>query len=258
MFSLSIIKRVAEAVFNALRPSIRTHVIGQVVSYDPEANTAVIQPVLKIIRGTDVNNMTTLQSALLSDVPVRQYGSGKLWVTIAPAVGSYGFLHISDRAIDGWLSAGGIVEPTSTRTHDLSDAVFEPSLTPLIEDGDNGAFSVAVATDRVSLRTRSGDTQVSVLEDESIEITTTGTVTLDNGSTVLTLDGSSVSVGSGFDAVAMATKTDDKVQAIVDAISNAATTPMDGGAAFKAAIVAAVVPTLASIGSVMSTNLNAD
>lgn len=283
---LSLIKRVAEAVFRAFRPTLRTHIIGQVVSYDTTTNTAVIQPVLKIIRGTDVNNMTTINPAPLSDVPVRQYGSGKLWCTVAPAVGSYGELHIADRAIDGWLSAGGAgVEPTSTRTHDLSDAVFEPSLVHLVDEGDNGAFAVGIATDRVSLRTRSGDTEISVLDDETIAINVNGgvatvsvdtsgnvsvtsqgdasvyadgDVVLENTNDSFTLGSSSIDAGGGTDFVALAKATDDKIQAIADAITNAAVTPMDGGAAFKAAIIAAMTPALAAIGSVASSNLKAD
>jgi hypothetical protein len=276
--NLSLIKRVAEAVFRAFRPTLRTHIIGQVVSYDAAANTAVIQPVLKIIRGTDVNNMTTIDPAPLSDVPVRQYGSGKLWCTVGPAVGSYGELHIADRAIDGWLSAGGVgVEPTSTRTHDISDAVFEPSLTHLVDEGDNGAFAVGIATDRVSLRTRSGDTEISVLDDETIAIsvnggvasisidtsgnvsvTADGDIALENANDSFTVGAASIDAGGGTDFVALAMATDNKIQAIADAITNAAVTPMDGGAAFKAAIIAAMTPALAAIGSVASSNLKAD
>lgn len=271
MTSPSLIKRIAEAVFNALRPTLRTHIIGQVVSYDNESNTAVIQPVLKIIRGTDVNNMTTLQSAPLSDVPVRQFGSGKVWCTVAPAVGSYGELHISDRAIDGWMSTGGIVEPTSVRTHDISDAVFEPSLVPLVADGDNGAFSSSIDTDRVALRTRSGDTKLSVLASEGISATTTGdvmvdadgdvkvtsdgTISLDNGSQSVEVGTASVDVGAATDYVAMAAKVDLLWTTLHTLLTTWTPVPADGGAAFKAASIAAFP---APPSSVASTNLKAE
>lgn len=277
MVTLSIIKRVAVAVFNALKPTLRTHIIGQVVSYDAATNTAVVQPVLKIIRGTDANNTTTIQSAPLADVPVRQVGSGKVWCTVAPAVGSYGELHIADRAIDGWLSSGGIVEPTAPRTHDISDAVFEPSLTHLVDEGDNGKFSVGIATDRISLRTRSGDTEISVLDDETVEVNVNGgkaTVSIDTSGNVsvesqgevsvaadgdvtleqnsgesLTVGSSSVDAGAGSDFVAMATKVDTLWTTLYTLLSTWTPVPMDGGAAFKAASIAAFPSPPASVAS---------
>lgn len=65
-------------------------------------------------------------------------------------------------------------------------------------------------------------------------------------------------VGNASDFVAMSTKTDQKVQAILDAINGAAVGSADGGAAFKSNIVAALNISLPAIGSVASTNLKAD
>lgn len=65
-------------------------------------------------------------------------------------------------------------------------------------------------------------------------------------------------VGEGSDFVAMSTKTDQKIQAILDAINGAAVGSADGGAAFKANIVAALNVSLPAIGPVASSNLKAD
>jgi len=70
--------------------------------------------------------------------------------------------------------------------------------------------------------------------------------------------GMTVSVGNGSDAVAMAAKTDAKVDAIANAISGAGVTAGDGGAAFKANIMSVLTPALEAIGSVASSNLKAD
>jgi len=70
--------------------------------------------------------------------------------------------------------------------------------------------------------------------------------------------GQPASVGNGGDWVAMATVTDQKIQAIADAITNAAVGSADGGAAFKANITAAMNPALIALGSAASTNLKAD
>ncbi|NIS15866.1 MAG: hypothetical protein GWN96_06460 [candidate division Zixibacteria bacterium] len=101
---------------------------------------------------------------------MRQYGSGKCLLTIAPQAGSYGYYHVSQRALDSWLTKGGIVDPSSSRKFDISDGVFEPGLYPLIPDGDNGLIVPAINTDRIELRTRVGTCYVAVLDDETVEI----------------------------------------------------------------------------------------
>lgn len=156
---------------------IRTHVIAQVVSYDAETNLCVCQPVRSEIRTTDAENSDSIQLGTISDVPVALAGSGTTWCLYTPKPDTYGILHISDRIIDDWMELGGIVGPKNVRCHDLSDAIFYPSVVPLIIDGDNGAFDAEddyqpIMDDRISLRTRSGLTQISVIEDESILIKT--------------------------------------------------------------------------------------
>jgi hypothetical protein len=149
---------------------LRTHIPAQVVSYDAATNTVSVQPCIQVIRSEDPTNLSPRNLPVLENVPVRQYGSGKLFFTVAPAVDSYGVLHIMDRDLHRWLSSGGIVYPGASRKFDLSDAIFEPGILPYVDDGDNGQMSEPVKTDRISLRTRSGLTEVSVCVDESIAI----------------------------------------------------------------------------------------
>jgi hypothetical protein len=261
MFGL--IKRVTTAVFEAFKPSIRTHIVCTVIDYDGTTNTATVQPVNRALRTTDPDNLTTVEIPPLTDVPVMQRGSGKLWLTVAPAAGSYGVLHISDREIETWLAKGKINDPVSMRTHDINDALFEPGALPLIVDGDNGQLSPAIDTDRISLRTRDNVTHVSVLDDGTVsthadanlamstagnagieadgDVTVTGggKVTLDNGTETLSVDGADVKAGGGADYAAMSTPTDLNFT-LIDTIINAwVPVPMDGGAALKAAWIAA-------------------
>jgi len=286
------IEQLIDKAVEAGRYDGRTHLIAQVVSYDRDTNLCVVQPVNKEIRLTDAQNLTYVTMPVISDVPVIQLGSEKLWLTVAPKPNTYGILHIVDRIIDDWLELGGIVEPSQIRCQNISDAIFEPSILPLAEDGDNGLMVEPINTDRISLRTRSGFTEISVLDDESVAInindgnatvtidadgnvniesagtiTATadsdvtvesgGDITLDNGTQSIVV-GSTVDTGGATDYVAMATVTDQKIQAIADAITNAAVGTMDGGAAFKAAIIAAMTPSLAALGSVASGNLKAE
>jgi hypothetical protein len=204
------VRQIAERVFNARKYRIRTHVMAQVVSYDAASNTVAVQPVTRAIRITDADNLTTVDLPQVSEVPVHQVGAGKLWCTVAPTEGSYGLLHISDRIIDDWLAAGGVVDPTSIRCHDISDAVFEPSYLPLVEDGDNGALVEPVQEDRISLRTRTGLTEVSVLDDETVEVNVNdgkATVSIDtSGNVSITSDGD-VTITSDGNVTTSATET---------------------------------------------------
>jgi len=175
-------KRLADAAFDEKKVELRTHCFCQVTGYDDAQNLVKLKPVRKAIRFTDANNTESVELPELTEILVRQYGSGKLWCTVAPAIGSYGYVHISDRDIDNWKVAGGIVEPSDTRCMDLRDAVFEPSLMHLVEDGDNGLMVEPIKTDRISLRTRSGLTEISVMADETIHIN------VSDGKSTLTID----------------------------------------------------------------------
>ena len=260
------VKQIAGQVFDTNKYRIRTHVIAQVETYDTDKNTVTVQPVTKAVRFTDPENITTVELPQISEVPVIQVGSGKLWCTVAPAVDTYGLLHISDRIIDDWLSAGGIVDPTGIRCHDLSDAIFEPSLLHLVDEGDNGLLAVPVATDRISLRTRAGNAEISVLDDETIEIKTAastvsmdvaGKITLENSSQSLEVGSAAVAAGNGSDFVAMAAKVDMLWTTLYTLFTTGwIVAPADGGAALKAAFAVAFPPP--GPNSVASTNLKAE
>jgi hypothetical protein len=137
------------------------------------------------MRTEDPANMTTVEMPVLEDIPVQQFGSGKLLLSVPPAVDSYGTLFFSDRDLEAWLMAGGIVDPANMRKWDLSDAIFIPGLYPFVIDGDNGQIEEPIKTDRISMRTRSGLTEISVLSDESITIN----VNDDKASVVIDKDG---------------------------------------------------------------------
>jgi hypothetical protein len=163
-----LMKAVTSKIWSILA-NVHTHMPAQVVSYNATENTCSVQPTIQRIRTSDPDKVL-VNLPQLDDVPVKQFGSGKCLLSIAPQEGSYGLLHISERAISNWLLAGGVVGPLSTRKFDLSDAIFDPGVYPLVEDGDNGKLQTAVATDRIELRTRTRDAFVAVVDDDTVEI----------------------------------------------------------------------------------------
>ncbi|MCK5610784.1 hypothetical protein KAR91_53420 [Candidatus Pacearchaeota archaeon] len=198
---------------------VRTNIPAQVISYDPANNTCSVQPSIMQIRSDDPNNLEPLVLPQVDDIPVKQQGSGKFLLSIAPAVGSYGELRVFDRDISKWLQEGGTQSPGSTRQFHFSDAIFDPGIYPLKADGDNGKLAVPVATDRISLRLRDGTAEMSVLEDGNIE------VKMPSGKTV--------TFNTSADAAALASVVDGAIAKLDDALRSFIPVPQDGGAALQ-------------------------
>ena len=79
---------------------------GNVVSFDPETQTAEVQPAVKL---------GSMHWPLLSDVPVF------MPVPFAVHPGDACLVVFSDVDIDAWMENGEVQEPKSARKHSLSD-----------------------------------------------------------------------------------------------------------------------------------------
>lgn len=192
---ISIAKKAAKATVD----EDRTHIPAQVVSYTAATNLVSVQPCITVLRPQDPNATGGVQLPVIEDVPVHQFGSGKCMLSIAPQVDSYGFLHVSDRELETWITQGGIVDPAYTRTFDLTDAVFYPGLYPIIPDGDNGLIVPPIDTDRIALRNR--------LNSSSVAVTDAGVVELGAGSVISTPVGTITMAVNGTITIANAAGT---------------------------------------------------
>jgi hypothetical protein len=181
--------------------NVHTTLIGQVISYDGATNTCSVQPVNNIIRVNDPNNLTTIGLPQIDDVPVKQFGSGKLLFSVAPQVGSYGEISVSEMSIENWLINGGIDDPGRPYRFDISDAIFSPGLYPTAEDGDNGLIAEAIKTDRIELRTRSALTSVAIKDDETVEVKNEKAVITIDSSGAVTITSDDLITTSGTETV---------------------------------------------------------
>jgi hypothetical protein len=217
------IKRQIASMIGARLADVHTHIPAQVVSFDPDTCTASIQPCIKIFRTDDIE---TGESDLpqLDDIPVCFAGSGNVFLTCPVAVGSYGIYHVAEEDINQWLSQGGIVSPTSVDRFNLDTGTFEP-VAPWMFDESFGA----IATDRISIRTRDGNTEVSVLENGDVEINASGDIRLNGDS----------------DAVSMASKVDAQIADIDTVLRTWTPVLNDGGTALQTAykLLVPVAPT---------------
>lgn len=152
---------------------LHTMLPGIIASFDPDTQTASVQPAVKRI----FTERGAVNLPLCVDVPVAFPGGGDFFLTFPVKAGDECMLHFSERCIDFWHANGGVQLPGEYRLHDLSDAVAAVGINsqPRKIPGFN-----ATATE---LRNREGTTHVQIKPD--------GTITNLNlvGSTVLSPTG---------------------------------------------------------------------
>lgn len=225
--------KLARSVCRREVSKIHTSIPAQVVSYDATKNTASIQLCVKIIRNDDPDSDGS-EFPVLEDIPVMFAGSGNVFLTVPVKKDSYGVYEVAEDDINDWLSKGGIVSPTSVDRFNPDTGFFKPC-SPWMFDSSFGEIS----TDRVSVRTRDGLTEISVLENGNVEINVP--------------TGKTVAVNGSADAAALASIVDDYFTKL-DTLFRTTWVPVptDGGAALKAAYTGSVIiPPLTSASKVL-------
>jgi hypothetical protein len=146
------------AVGDALK-NLRTAMPGRVVGFDPNKQTATVQPLIRLVRsdGQGVN------LPVLADVPVCFPEGGGFAFTFPIEEGDEGVVIIADRCIDGWWQSGQPSDPLDFRLHDLSDGMFVP--------GINAVPNVvpAFATDAIVMRKFDGSAYFKIDRGGNIE-----------------------------------------------------------------------------------------
>lgn len=218
-----------DSIRHAILSDIRTCMPGQIVSFDRDNQTATIQPCLKRrIKG----RVDPIAYPPVEDVPVVFFGSGDYWITVDLKADSYVLLCASERSIATWLDQGGIQDPTVKHKFDISDVFAIPGPNP------NPTALSTVTADALELRTRDNNVVLRIEDDK------------------VTIETPKVVINNEVDAAALATKVD-LLWSTLDTVLRTAwvVAPSDGGAALKAAYLAAFAapPT-----SVASTKLKLD
>lgn len=141
-----------QAIQDAISAGIRVAMPGIIISFDPDAVTAVVQPAIKGYE-TDANgNQISVSMSLLVDVPVAFPRGGGVTLTFPVASGDECELIFNDRCIDFWWQSGGEQEPVHPRQHHIGDAIA--FLGPMSQAKKISGIS----TDAAQLRTDDGST----------------------------------------------------------------------------------------------------
>lgn len=98
---------------------LHTCLPGIIASFDPDTQTASVQPAIKRI----FTEKGAVNLPLCVDVPVAFPGGGDFFLTFPVKAGDECILMFSERAIDNWHASGGTQTPAEYRLHDLSDGI---------------------------------------------------------------------------------------------------------------------------------------
>lgn len=174
---------VIDTAFRNNMKDVYTGIAGHVIAFDPKTQRAQVQ--IGVIR---VNiDGTTFEPPPIVDVPVQFPGDDYvLEFQINP--GCEGFIHFSQRCLDGWKQTGGIADNPVARFHNKQDAFFSPGGRSL------GNVISQFSNDGISLRDASGTQRLWLKGD--------GSCHMQNGAGYIRLmaDGSVVINGVTIDA----------------------------------------------------------
>jgi len=197
---IEIIRRAMEA------SRLQTHTCapGQVVSYDGALQTCSVRPAVLNQRYDSETDPEFEAMPVLEDVPVCWLSGGGFFIHMPLAANDPCMIHFCEEDPAIWFEKAEIAPPRTLRRHGLHAWVV-PGCRPKPDVIGSVGAGMTLGQD--------GGTLITIGEDIQL---------------------------AGTTALALSTKVATELNALKDAISNAATVPNDGGAAFKAAIVAAL------------------
>jgi hypothetical protein len=118
----TLLENIENLIDIALR-NVNTAMPGEIVSYEPSLNTAVIKPAFT----RTYTDGTIVEIPNLEDVPIAFPRSGTAAITFPLKAGDSVLLVFCQRNIEQWKLFGGTVTP-DTRKFNLSDAVAIPGV----------------------------------------------------------------------------------------------------------------------------------
>ena len=156
-----------------------TAIPGIIQSFDASAMTCTVQPAISGRKMEKDGSFSEFRMPVLLDCPVVFPGGGGCVLTFPLAAGDECLVVFASRCIDAWWKLGGIQGPTRARMHSLSDgfAIPGPRSQPR---------KVTASTLSAQLRTDGGEAVVEIVtSSKAVNITTTGTATIQAPSIIL-------------------------------------------------------------------------
>lgn len=131
------IQELLKAAFDHEIANIHTALPGHIVKYDPKLQKAEVMPDIQ----KKYYNGKVTDMPIITNVPIVFPRSSEAFIKFPLKKNDGVLLIFSERALERWLSVGGIVEPGSNRKFDISDCIAIPGLysfaNPIDDDSDN-------------------------------------------------------------------------------------------------------------------------
>ncbi|MGV0885975.1 Gp138 family membrane-puncturing spike protein [Acinetobacter venetianus] len=153
-------------LLGVIKDAVTAEVLGlwtslpcEVVSYDPDAVTVEVKPLIKVPARSPNGGIEMLEIPILQDVPVMFLCAGGFTITHPINAGDECLVSFSSRNIDNWWQSGGVQNPFDTRHHDLSDgfAFFRPQSQDKKISG--------ISTNNLEIRSNDNATKIQITPD---------------------------------------------------------------------------------------------
>lgn len=197
-----------EVARSAFLGDVKVAFPAEVVSYDAAKQTVDVRPLLADYFSNEQNDVDQVFPGVIPDVPVLHPGAGGAVILFPVGVGDTVELLVNDRSLDAWLAQGGRQAPDDLRRHHMKDAVAILGLHDSKHPWPNAP------TDHLEMGMATGPRAK--------------------------FKASTIELGNGSDAVALASKVDAALASIVDALTAGITAALagDGGHAALVAVKA--------------------
>lgn len=174
----------------------------------------------------DAGELIPKNRPIVRACPVMTWNTGGFAMRVLPRAGDFGYLHVSERSLEKWYAGGGVpMVPPFDHLFSMSDCMFYP--------GGRPAPAALLHTANLALGTDTGAAPGAELGE--IVITPAGGVTVRSATTIV-VDAPVVQLGvAAVEHLALAESLHAYLLAMITA---AGVVPADGGAAFKAALLA--------------------
>lgn len=206
-----------ETIVEARLAELHTAEPCTIVSWDPQKQTAVLQPTNKALIRKPDGSTEWVQKPQIPDVKIHFPGGGGLAYTHPLSEGDEVLAVMSSRSPDVWQEAGGEQQIIDTRLHDLSNAFCFPGFRSDAKALPN------VSTDSKQIRTEDDQTfidfkdgRITVHCHDAKVIVTADSVTMEKGGMKVIVSSSRVDLGgTGGQAVLTEGGASSKVFAVI-------------------------------------------
>ena len=140
---------VTDAVKRDTKITLNAVQIGIIQSFNSEKQTASIRIAISQVKEVLPDGTRILvEYPVLLECPVFTMFGGDSFINLPIAVGDNCIVLFNDREIDNWLNTGEVQPGTTSRTHDVSDAIaivgirhYQNSITRFLADGIRISFA---------------------------------------------------------------------------------------------------------------------